>query len=154
MSAAAAPTPPEPASGSDHRWMYWAVGVVVVVLLVIGLITYSGKKDDREAQQKAEQLTQAFQKAGLPVPKDQDIITRSLGTDGGNVCDNPASALGKALLNDQLTNGADFVGRRPVIIDKRIVQAEALILQTYCPDKLEDYKNKINELKYDNTLKD
>jgi hypothetical protein len=146
-------TPQEPASGGEHRWMYWAIGAVVVVLLVIGLVTYSGNKADRQAQQKAEQLTQALQKAGLPVPKNQDIITRSLGTDGGNVCDNPASTLGKATLNDQITNGADFVGRRPVIIDKRVVQAEALILQTYCPDKLEDYKNKINELKYDNTIK-
>ena len=31
---------------------------------------------------------------------------------------------------------------------------EALILQTYCPDKLQDYQDKIDDLKYDNTLKD
>ena len=148
----APPTPPEPAADGD-RWIPWVVGTVVVALLVIGLITYSGNKDDREAQQKADQLTQAFQKAGLSVPQDQDIITRSLGTDGGNVCANPASALGKATLHDQISNGADFVGRRAVIIDKRIVQAEALILQTYCPDKLEDYKDKIDKLKYDSTIK-
>jgi hypothetical protein len=115
--------------------------------------TYSGKNDDQRAQQKAQQLTQRFQQAGLPVPQDQDIITRSLGTDGGAVCDNPASALGKAVLNDQLTNGADFVGRRVIIIDKRIVLGEALILQTYCPEKVKPYLDKISRLKTDDILK-
>ena len=147
------PTNSAPAS-DDHTWLYWTVGTVVVVLAIIGLITYSGNKDYREAQQKAEQLTQKLEAAGLPVPKDQDIITRSLGTDGGAVCDNPASALGKAILNDQIANGADFVGRRPVIIDKRVVQAEALILQTYCPDKVKEYQDKIDYLNTDNTLKE
>jgi hypothetical protein len=152
---AAAPTPPEPASTNDHSWIYWTIGAVVIVLTIIGLITYSGKKEDQEAKAKAQQLTQQLQKAGLPVPQDQDIIVRSLGTDGGNVCDNPASALGKAVLYDQITNGADFVGRRPIIIDRKIILGEALILQTYCPDKLKDYRDKIQDkLKFDDTLKD
>jgi hypothetical protein len=132
--------------------MYWRIGIVVVVLAVLGLITYSGKQDDQEAQQKAAQLSQKLEAAGLRVP-DQDILIRSLGTDGGNVCDNPASALGKATLHDQIANGADFVGRRPVIIDRRVVQGEALILETYCPDKLEDFRDEIDDLKFDDTLK-
>ena len=110
------------------RLMYWIVGAVVVALCVIGLITYSAKSDDREAQQKAEQLTQKFQAAGLRVPQDQDIITKSLGSDGGAVCDNPATTLGKATLFDVATKGADFVGRRPVIVDRRILLGEAIIL--------------------------
>jgi hypothetical protein len=138
----------------DHSKLYWATGAVVVILAIVGLITYSGNKDDRQAQQKADQLTQKLQAAGLRVPEDQDIITRTLGTDGGAVCDNPASALGKATLNDQITNGADFVGRRPVVIDKRVVQVEALILEVYCPDKLKAYQDKINDLKTDDTLKE
>jgi hypothetical protein len=153
--SADAPTPQQPAPSADHSWIYWTIGAVVIVLTIIGLITYSGKKDDQKAQQKAEQLTQSFEKAGLHVPEDQDIITRSLGSDGGNVCDNPASALGKAVLYDQITNGADFVGRRPVIIDRQVVLGELLILQTYCPDKLEQYRDKIQDkLKFDDTLKD
>jgi hypothetical protein len=152
--SAATPTPGEPASSTDRDWIYWVIGAVVLVLVVIGLITYSGKKETQEAQDKAQQLTQKLEQAGLPVPEDQDIIIRSLGTDGGNVCDNPASALGKATLVDQITNGADFVGRRPVIIDRDVLLGEALILETYCPDKLEDYREKIDELKTDDTLKD
>ena len=148
-------TPGERASGRDDiRWIYWFVGLVVVALAVIGLITYSGEKKDQEAQAKAEELTQKFEQAGLPVPEDQDIIVRSLGNDGGNVCDNPANALGRAVLNDQITNGASFVGRRPVIIDRRILLGEALILETYCPDELQDFRDKFDDYKVDDTIKD
>jgi hypothetical protein len=148
-------TPAHRASGSDDiRWIYWLIGVVVAVLAVIGLITYSGEKKDQQAEQKAEQLTQKFAQAGLPVPQDQDIIIRSLGHDGGNVCDNPGNALGRATLYDQLANGASFVGRRPVIVDRDVVRGEALILQTYCPDKLDEYRDKIADLKFDDVIKD
>jgi hypothetical protein len=147
-------TTPEPREGG-HDWLYWTVGAVVLVLAIVGLITYSGKKETQEAQDKAAQLTQKLQQAGLRVPQDQDILVRSLGTDGGNVCDNPASALGRAVLYDTLSNGADFVGRRPVIVDRRMLVGEALILQTYCPDKAQQYKDKISDkLKFDDTLKD
>jgi hypothetical protein len=157
---AASATPPpavpptEPAtSGGSNRLMYWIVAAVVVVLVVVGLVAYSSAKTDKEAQQKAQQLTQAFEQAGLPVPSDLSTITRSLGTDGGAVCDNPANALGRATLNDLMTNGADFVGRRPVIIDRRILRGEALILQIYCPDKLPKFLQKINDLKSADTVK-
>jgi hypothetical protein len=153
---ATAPEPTEPArertSHDPNRTLYWIVGGVVIVLAIIGLITYSGKKEDQQAQQKAAQLSQSLRRAGLPVP-DQDILVRSLGSDGGAVCDNPANALGRATLLDQMTNGADFVGRRPVIIDSRILVGEALILQTYCPEKLQQFRDKTNDLKTDDVIK-
>jgi hypothetical protein len=37
------------------------------------------------------------------------------------VCRNPANALGKAILYDTIANGADFVGRRPVVFDRRLL---------------------------------
>jgi hypothetical protein len=138
--------------GDDNRTMYWIIGIVVAVLAVIGLITYSGNKADQAAQQKAQQLVTKFEQAGLPVPEDLTILTRTLGDDGGAVCDNPASALGKATLADQITNGADFVGRRPVIIDRDLVVGELLILQTYCPEHLEKYRERIDDYKYDDTV--
>jgi hypothetical protein len=151
-------TPPEqtvpPATDDPNRTIYWIIGAVVVVLAIIGLVTYSGKKQDQQAQAKAAQLTQSLQRAGLPVPQDQDIFIRSFGTDGGAVCDNPANALGRATLFDQITNGADFVGRRPIIVDSHVLVGEALILQTYCPEKLQEYKDKIKDLKTDDVIKD
>jgi hypothetical protein len=155
MTAADPTTPQPPTEEKDpNRTLYWIVGGVVVVLAIVGLITYGGKKVDAEAQDKAQQLTQAFQEAGLRVPQDQDIFVRSFGTDGGAVCDNPADALGKAVLADTLVNGASFVGRRPVVVDRRILLGEALILQVYCPDKLEKYRDYIDDLKTDDVLKD
>ena len=135
------------------RTIYWITGAVLVVLCVIGLITYSGERETRQAQDKAQELTQKLESAGL-TPPDEDILVRTLGSDGGNVCDNPATALGRASLFDQLTNGADFVGRRPVIIDRDVLRAEALVLEVYCPDELQDYKDKFDDLKTDDTLKD
>ncbi|HSS80048.1 MAG TPA: APC family permease [Gaiellaceae bacterium] len=154
------PPPPEPeaaaaspAEGHSHRRLYVIIGAVLVALVVVGLITYKVGSNNQEAQQKAQQLVQKFEQAGLPVPQNIDQVTRSLGTDGGAVCDNPANALGKAILNDELTNGADFVGRRPVRVPRRILLGEALILQTYCPEKLQAYQNKINDLKTASTVK-
>jgi hypothetical protein len=153
---ATAPEPTEPSERhpdeAKHRTLLWICGAVALVLAIIGLITYSGNKEDQQAQQKAAQLSQSLRRAGLFVP-DKDIIVRSLGSDGGAVCDNPANALGRATLLDQMTNGADFVGRRPVIVDSRILVGEALILQTYCPEKLEQFRNKTKDLKTDDVIK-
>jgi hypothetical protein len=145
------PMPAEaPPSGGD-RWMYRTVGAVAIALAVIGLITYSGNKRSAEAEQKAQELTQKLEQAGLTAP-DQDIIIRSLGNDGGAVCENPANALGRAILYDSLTNGASHVGRRPVIADRRIITGEALILETYCPDELQEFRDKFDDLKLDDTI--
>jgi hypothetical protein len=151
---AASPTPPEHETDSFVRLMYWIIGGVVVLLCVIGLITFSANSQDAAAQQKAQQLITKFEAAGLPVPADIDILTRTLGTDGGVVCDDPTGALRVAILNDQISNGAAFVGRRPVIIDHRLVTGEALILETYCPEQLQKYRDKFDDLKTDDVIKD
>lgn len=150
------PTPPrshEPSPHGHHRRLYWLLSAVVVVLLVIGLITFSAEKKNHESQAKAQQLTQKLEQAGLRVPASQDTIISSLGTDGGPVCENPADALGKAVLFDQLRNGAAFVGERPIIVDRRVVQGERLILETYCPEKLPKYEETIAHLEYEGTIR-
>jgi hypothetical protein len=38
-------------------------------------------------------------------------------------------------------------------VDRNILQGELLILETYCPDKLEPYKDKVEQLKTDDVLK-
>jgi hypothetical protein len=68
--------------------------------------TYTDNAESRQANRKAQELTQKFEEAGLTVPAKQEVFVRTLGTDGGNVCDNPATARGKATLLSQLTNGA------------------------------------------------
>lgn len=151
----AAPVTPAERGAGEHsnRGLYWGIAAVLVVLLGVGLVTWSAEENSPEARAKAQQLTQRLRAAGLPVPVSQKRITRTLGTDGGAVCANPASTLGKATLNDIIMNGADFVGRRPVIIDRRALLGQLLIMQTYCPDKLEAYRDAIDALKLDSTIK-
>jgi glutamate:GABA antiporter len=159
--ATAAPAPAGDESASEglpspgHRspWIYWGAAAAVVVLIIVGLIAYTSHQNNQQAHQKAQQLEQKFTQAGLTVPASTDDIVNSLGSDGGAVCQNPANALGKATLNNLLVNGADFVGQRPVLFDRRILLGEAAILQTYCPEKLKPYQDKINELKSRHTVK-
>jgi amino acid transporter len=143
----------EPGSPHVHRWMRWAAAAVALILIAIGLITYNAHKESQAAVAKAQELTKKLEAAGLTVPVKQETITKTLGSDGGAVCDNPASALGKAVLFSSITNGAAFTGQRPVIIDPRVLKGEALILQVYCPDKYKQYQDKINKLKTDDTIK-
>ncbi len=155
MSLSEEPARQDPLGTDANRWMYWLIGGLVAALFVIGIIVYLGnEQDDRQAQEKAAQLTQKLEQAGLRVPQDQSIIINSLGDDGGAVCDNPGKGLGKAVLFDTLANGASFVGRRPVIVDRNILKGEALILETYCPDQLPGYQDRIKDLKTDDTVKE
>jgi hypothetical protein len=154
MSAASPSGPPvEPPSDTSDRLVYWIVGGAAVILCIIGLITFSAGTNNKQAQQLAAELSQKLEKAGYTAP-DQDILVRSLGDDGGAVCDDPAAALRVAILHDQISNGADFVGRRPIIVDNNIVAGEALILETYCPDELQKYRDKFDDLKTDDVIKD
>ena len=50
------------------------------------------------------------------------------------------SALSRATLLAQLTNGASGPGIRPVIADSRVVQGELLVIKVYCPDELEEFQ--------------
>lgn len=141
-------------SAPNMRPIYWIIAVAVVALAIFGVVAYDQAQDDEEARAKAQQLTQKLQQGGLVVP-DQDTIVASLGNDGGAVCENPANALGKAILADQLTNGASHVGRRPVIADSRFVEGELLILQTYCPEEAQEFKDEVvDALKFDDTVED
>jgi amino acid transporter len=141
-------------NGSGRRvWLYWLLAVAVFALLVIGLIKFTGEKKDQESVAKAQQLTQKLEQKGLRVPASQETFVKEFGTNGGAVCENPASALGKATLFAELTNGADFVGVRPIIVDPRVLEGETAVLETYCPDKVAKYRETIQHLKTEVTIR-
>ncbi|MFF8929953.1 hypothetical protein ACF1AO_22050 [Streptomyces longwoodensis] len=137
---------------SEHKWLYAGAIVLLVALAVVGVIRYESVKKGNEAAEKANQLADAAVAAGYPRP-DTGTIERSLGTDGGIVCDDPAGALASALWKINVSNGAAFVGQRPVIGDGRAVRAEAKILEIYCPDKLDKIQDRIDDLKTDTTVR-
>jgi hypothetical protein len=153
MSTTAPQRPPvEQPSDTGDRIVFWIIGGVAVLLAIVGIVTYSSNQETEEARQLAAELTQKFEAAGLDTPESQLVFVRAFGDDGGAVCDNPANALGRALLYDQLGNGASFVGRRPVIADRRLITAGALILETYCPEELQEFRDKFDDLKTDDVI--
>jgi hypothetical protein len=152
MSAPQRP-PVEQPSDTGDRMLYWIIGGAVLVLCIVGLFTYSAGQENEQAEQLAAEFTQKLEAAGF-TPPDQDILIRTLGDDGGAVCEDPGGALRVAILNDQISNGASFVGRRPVIIDNRLVAGEVLLLETYCPDELDEARDKFDDLKTDDTIGD
>ncbi|RAJ42249.1 hypothetical protein K353_02600 [Kitasatospora sp. SolWspMP-SS2h] len=137
---------------SEHRWIYVGAVVVLVAMVVIGLLTFTQQHATNESYRKADQLITKLQENDYPTP-DRGQVARTLGTDGGAVCQDPASALKTGFQRLQMSNGAAGPGQRPVIVAARTVQAEALVLSVYCPDRLDDYQEKIKDIKTDDTVR-
>ena len=64
-----------------------------------------------------------------------------------------AWALMQFLFMPVLGSLSDRVGRRPIIADARLLQGQALIMQTYCPDELQEFRDKFDDLKTDDVIK-
>ncbi|MFE5794970.1 hypothetical protein ACFQ8C_20685 [Streptomyces sp. NPDC056503] len=138
---------------SEHKWIYWGAIVILVGLLIAGLIRYGHIKQTAASSRKAEQLSEELVKAGYPAP-DQDTTERVLGSDGGQVCEDPDNALKKGLYRlQQLSNGATGPGSRPVIADSKAVEVERIVLQVYCPDQVAAFDEAVDDLKTDDTVK-
>ena len=139
---------------SRSRWItYTAVALVAVVVLVFMLLSYTGQKETTQATQKAQELSAAITQAGFTSP-DVDVIARVLGDDGGAVCANEPGSLTTGALKLQLANGAAGPGMRPVRIDRIVVGGERLIIQTYCPQNLDEFDEFVKTLKFADVVKD
>jgi hypothetical protein len=141
-------TATETQSKRERSTLYIAVAIAIGVLMVTGLVFYRSAEATREAEQKADQFIAALEDAGARAP-DRDQIVRVLGDDGGATCANPNDSLSRAILLSQLANGAAGPGARPVIADSRAVQGQLLIIEIYCPDELEDFKQFVDDFKTD-----
>jgi hypothetical protein len=142
-------TPTREGWAQTHRWV---IIVVIVALAVVGLITYGFAQHNEEAEAKAQQLTEELEQAGIRVPASQDTIVNALGTDGGPICEDPGAALRKALVDQQLVNGAAFVGQRPIIGEVRLVDGAVKVLEVYCPEKVDAFRDAVADYKLDNVV--
>ncbi|MGW2111726.1 hypothetical protein [Streptomyces sp. NPDC001948] len=137
---------------SEHRWIYLGALVLLIGLVVVGVIQYTGVKATDESHRKAEELSGQLVEAGYPAP-DTGTVQRLLGTDGGIVCESPDDALTTALWKIQLSNGSGGPGQRPVIADTRAIGAERIVLEVYCPDQVEAFDRTVDELRTDSTVR-
>jgi hypothetical protein len=136
----------------ERTWIYVTAIGLLVVLLVIGLLTWSSAKSSAAASDKADQLIAALAAAGAPTPH-KDQVVRVLGDDGGATCNDPTAALNKATLHGMLMNGAGGPGMRPVIADNRVVKGQLAIIKIYCPDKLPSFQDFVGGLRLENTVR-
>jgi Tfp pilus assembly protein FimT len=132
----------------ERSWLYITSLIILAVMVLIALLTFSSARKNQQAQDKAGQLITALTAAGARTP-DKDQIVRVLGDDGGATCDNPNAALSRATLLSQLSNGATGPGARPVIADSRALKGQLLIIEIYCPDELADFQAFVDDLKTD-----
>lgn len=132
-------------SGRERSVIYIVVATILVVLTVIALLTFRAGNQNDAAQEQATELTQALEDAGLRAPS-TDQIVRVLGDDGGAVCANPNGALTRGLVFNELTNGAAGPGRRPILVEDRVLRSQLLIIGVYCPDELPNYEKFVDRL--------
>jgi hypothetical protein len=144
-AAAAAPQTSAPARHTASRNRILAA--VLIVLAVVGIVDYKQGRDDRLARSRADQVVSLYRAHDLTVPVSHETLTRTLGTDGGAVCDDPGAALSRALQDQQLVSGGT-VGARPIRADRRVVEGERLILQVYCPRRLPAYERYVNSKRF------
>ncbi len=137
----------ETSTQKDRRVVYIVITLALTLLLIICLVFYRSAQSNQQAQEKANQLIAALQKAGVRVVPSQEQIVSVLGDDGGALCKDPANALRKSILFSQLTNGAAGPGIRPVIVDSRVFKGQLAAIQIYCPDQLPRFQQMVEKLK-------
>jgi hypothetical protein len=144
---------PHPGAPQFLRRMIYIGSALILLLIVLwGVLAFKATADNQRARDKADQLSAQLKAAGLPVPTRKEIVD-TLGDDGGMVCTDPGGALSKARYNYGLANGSGSVGSRPVLGDKDLVQAETLVISTYCPSKLGRFTDQIKHMKFEDTVK-
>jgi hypothetical protein len=135
-----------------ERTIYWIVGGIFGVLLIVMLVAWNYDRQNDEANAKAQQLIAAYEQAGLRAP-DQDEIARVLGDDGGQVCETADSELVQGYWKLRLMVGGEFYAR-PVRLDGRIREGLLLVVDVYCPEKRPDIEDLFEDWDFDDTVRD
>jgi Tfp pilus assembly protein FimT len=125
--------------------VYIVAMVLLVVFAVVALLNFRSARETQQSLAKADQLIAEINAAGGKAPS-REQIARVLGDDGGAVCANPNDALSRATFHSQLTNGATGPGNRPVIANANVAKGELAIIKVYCPDKLAEFQQFIDDL--------
>jgi hypothetical protein len=141
-------TTTESQSRRERGWIYVTACVVLGLMFLGALITFSAARETRQAREKADQLIAAIEDAGA-TPPSRDQVVRVLGKDGGATCRDPNEALARGALLALVANGASGPGARPVIADSKIFKGQLLIMQVYCPEELQRFKDFVHDLETD-----
>jgi hypothetical protein len=109
--------------------------------------TSSEEADSDQAQQLAQQFATAITDAGYSPPP-EGTIKALYGEDGGVSCAQ-AGGLGQVLGLAGFGNPS-YGGRR--ILDPQVKAYDEAVINTYCPDKLEDYQEILGQTKTEQSI--
>jgi hypothetical protein len=135
-----------------ERTIYWIVGGIFGVLLIVMLAAWNYDRQNEEADAKAAELIAAYEAAGLRAP-DQDQIAGVLGDDGGAVCDAADGDVLQGYWKQRFGVGGEFYFR-PVKVDRKVVQGLLLVVRIYCPEELPDVEDFVEDLDFDDVIRD
>jgi hypothetical protein len=135
------------------RAIYWIVGGVLGVLLVLMLVAWDGDRSNEEANQKALELIAAYEEAGLRPPERPAMVARVLGDDGGWVCETVDSELVQGYWKLRLMVGGEAYVR-PVRLDPRTRAGFSLVVDVYCPEKRPDIEDLFEDWDFDDGVRD
>lgn len=141
-------------SSRERSWIYITAVVLLVIAAIVAVLAFSETRESNRAQEKADELIAAFEEAGAARTPDRDMVVRVFGDDGGATCNDPNGALRRATLFSMLANGAAGPGARPVVADSRAIQGQLLVLEVYCPDELDEFREFLEDLKTDDVAWD
>ena len=131
----------------SHRVIYWTVGGVFAVLLVVMTAAWNYDRNNTAAQDKAQLLIEEYRAAGLPTPASPDQVAEVLGDDGGAVCATAGSEHDWGYFMTQAGVGGAFY-TRPIIFERNMFEGIVLIVQTYCPEKLPAVRERLENLRF------
>jgi hypothetical protein len=132
--------------------LYALLAAAFLGLAAWGVAAYRGHAASEQALAKAAQLQESFRAAGLPTFT-REGIARTLGTDGGAVCQTAGKGLTAADLKLRLVNGAAGPGIRPVVAPRRAILGELLVVRTYCPDRLDAFREFLRGLQFRDVIR-
>ena len=117
--------------------------VTAALLLLPSACSSTSASDEATEQALAEQLVDATRAAGVAPRLTVDVAESLYGTEAPAICDAFDGGLSTAEQNLLLGNPAH--GRRKTITDDAVTYGR-LVVETYCPDDLDEYDDVVTDL--------
>lgn len=136
---------------TSKLWFKWVIAVLIIGILgALATVVWKRQVVNAESLQKAQELHDKAEALGFNVPSVK-TLARLFGTDGGPLCETADGHLTQALLAYNMSRTGE-VNQRSAIIDKRLLEFEELVLEVYCPEKLDEFREFVDRLKLERTL--
>ncbi len=129
----------------EHRTIWIVVGVVMAALLVVMFVAWDYDRDSTEAKEKAAELIELYDAAGIATPLDAEQVAKIYGTDGGTVCRIGDDEALQGWIKAHIGVGGAFYFRA-TDLDRDAVEGALIAASVYCPDQLAKLQEFVGDL--------